>query len=235
VLDLAHFDWISFDCYGTLVDWESGILGYLRPLLQRHGKQLNDAQILSLYSEFEPREQSGEYRSYREVLASVVGDFAHELGFEVNVSEITGLANSMGEWTPFGDTVPALRELKQRYRLAILSNIDDALFRDSAEKLQVPFDCVVTAQQARSYKPALGNFELLLEKLAVPRARLLHVAESLYHDVAPASSLGIATVWVNRRQGKGAAASKFCDARPDLEVADLAGLLKLVTRARRTQ
>jgi 2-haloacid dehalogenase len=235
VLDLAQFDWISFDCYGTLVDWESGILNYLRPLLQRHGKQLNDAQILSLYSEFEPREQSGEYRSYRDVLASVVGDFAHELGFEVNVSEVTGLANSMGEWTPFGDTVPALRELKQRYRLAILSNIDDALFRDSAEKLQVPFDCVVTAQQARSYKPALGNFELLLEKLAIPRARLLHVAESLYHDVAPASSLGIATVWVNRRQGKGAAASKFCDARPDLEVPDLAGLLELVTRARRTQ
>jgi len=236
VLDFAHFDWISFDCYGTLVDWESGILGCLRPLLQHKGHDLSDARILNLYSEFEPREQqSGEYRSYRDVLASVVGDFARELGFDVTSAEAAGLADSIREWRAFGDTVPALCELKRGYRLAILSNIDDELFRYSAEKLQVPLDCVVTAQQARAYKPALGNFELLLEKLSVPRSRLLHVAESLYHDVAPASSVGIATVWVNRRQGKAAAASKFCFVQPDVEVRDLDGLVKLAGTSRRNQ
>ncbi len=233
MLDLSQFDWISFDCYGTLIDWESGILGYLRPMLQRKGHSLADAQILSLYSEFEPREQSGEYRSYREVLASVVRDFARELQFEVSEAEALGLANSIRQWTPFPETVPALRELKRSYRLAILSNIDDELFQHSAQKLQAPLDCVVTAQQARSYKPALRNFEVLVEKLAVPRSRLLHVAESLYHDVAPAASLGIATVWVNRRQGKAAAASKYCRAQPDIQVSDLNELVKLMTPHRR--
>lgn len=232
MLDLAQFAWISFDCYGTLIDWESGILGYLRPLLKHKGHSLPDAQILSLYSEFEPREQSGDYRSYREVLASVVRDFARELHFDVTKAEASGLADSLFEWTPFPDTVPALRMLKSSFRLAVLSNIDDDLFQYSAQKLQVPFDRVVTAQQARSYKPCLRNFELLLETLSVPHPRLLHVAESLYHDVAPAASLGIATVWVNRRQGKAAAASRYCEARPDMEVSDLNELVESITHRR---
>ncbi len=234
MLDFAQFDWISFDCYGTLIDWESGILGCLQPLLQRKGHQLTGPQILSLYSEFEPRQQSGDYRSYREVLTSVVHDFARELHFDVTEAEATGLADSVREWTPFADTVPALRDLKRLYCLAVLSNIDDDLFQRSADRLEVPFDCVITAQQARSYKPSLRNFELLVERVHVPSSRLLRVAESLYHDVAPAVSQGIATVWVNRRQGK-AAASKFCEARPDMEVPDLDHLVKLVTPQRRSQ
>jgi 2-haloacid dehalogenase len=224
VLDLSNFEWISFDCYGTLVDWESGILGYLQPLLLRKGCTLTDEQVLGLYSEFEPREQSGEYRSYREVLASVVHDFARELNFAATEAEATGLADTIQNWQPFGETVTALRYLHQRLPLAILSNIDDDLFAHSAQKLQVQFECVVTAQQARSYKPSLKNFGLLLEKLAIPPSRLLHVAESLYHDVRPATSLGIATVWVNRRQDKAAAASKFVDVRADMEVPDLTTL-----------
>jgi 2-haloacid dehalogenase len=159
--------------------------------------------------------------------------FARKLTFDVTETEASGLADSLRDWTPFPDTVPALRELKRSYRLAILSNIDDELFQYSAQKLQVPFDCVVTAQQARTYKPSLGNFELLLEKLPVPRSRFLHVAESLYHDVAPAASLGIATVWVNRRQGKAAAASKYWETRPDMEVSNLNELVELITSHRR--
>ncbi|MFZ0311982.1 MAG: haloacid dehalogenase type II [Candidatus Korobacteraceae bacterium] len=227
MLDFAQFQWLSFDCYGTLIDWESGILGYLRPLLRQKGCAIGDAEVLSLYSEFEPREQSGEYRSYREVLASVVRDFARELRFDVTEAEAAGLADSIRDWEPFADTVPALRSLHSRYKLAILSNIDDDLFAHSARKLQVSFDCVVTAQQAHSYKPSLRNFEMLLERLATPRNRLLHVGESLYHDVGPARSLGIATVWVNRRQGKASAASKLTDAQPDMEVADLRRLADL--------
>ena len=227
MLDFAQFEWLSFDCYGTLIDWESGILGYLRPLLQKKGCAIDDAEVLSLYSEFEPRGQTGEYRSYREVLASVVRDFARELRFDVTETEAAGLADSIREWEPFADTVPALHRLHSRYKLAILSNIDDHLFAHSARKLQVQFDCVVTAQQVRSYKPSLRNFEMLLERLAVPRDRLLHVAESLYHDAGAAGSLGIATVWVNRRQGKASAASKLTDARPDMEVPDIGRLAEL--------
>lgn len=227
MLDLAQFEWLSFDCYGTLIDWESGILGYLLPLLHRNGCKLSDVDVLRLYSEFEPQEQARDYRPYRDVLASVVRDFARELRFDVTASEVGGLADSIRNWRPFTDTVPGLRRLHPKYKLAILSNIDDDLFAHSAAKLEVPFDCIVTAQQARSYKPSLRNFELLLEGIGAPRERLLHVAESLYHDVAPARSLGIATVWVNRRQGKAAAASRLADTHPDLQVSDIAALAEL--------
>ncbi len=202
MLDFSRFDWLSFDCYGTLIDWETGILGYLRPLLRAKGCAFTDAQILALYSEVEPRQQAGNYRCYREVLAGVVRDFARELRFEVSESEANGLAESIRGWQPFSDTVAGLRRLHFRYKLAVLSNIDDDLFAGTAPKLEVPFDAVVTAQQVHSYKPSLNNFEALLRRYAIPRERLLHVAESLYHDVVPAQSLGIATVWVNRRQGK---------------------------------
>jgi 2-haloacid dehalogenase len=229
VLDFAQFEWVSFDCYGTLIDWESGILGYLQLLLQSKDRQITDAQILRLYSEFEPSQQAKAYRPYREVLVSVVQDFARELRFEVSENQAAGLASSIRDWQPFSDTIPALRILKRRFKLAVLSNIDDDLFACSAAKLQVGFDCVVTAQQAQSYKPALHNFELLLKRLSVPRSCLLHVAESLFHDVAPANALGIKTVWVNRRQGK-AAASKLVNAASDLEVLDLAELVARVDR-----
>jgi 2-haloacid dehalogenase len=224
VLDFAQFEWVSFDCYGTLIDWESGILGYLQPLLRSKARELTDGEVLRMYSEFEPAEQAKAYRSYRDVLASVVRDFASELRFDVSDNDTSGIADSIRDWKPFSDTIPALRVLKRKYMLAILSNIDDDLFAYSADKLLVPFDCVVTAQQAQSYKPALNNFDLLLKRLSIPRSRLLHVAESLFHDVAPANSLGIKTVWVNRRRGKPAAASKLVDAKPDMEVLDLADL-----------
>jgi 2-haloacid dehalogenase len=227
VLDYSRFEWLSFDCYGTLIDWESGIVGYLQPLLQSKSCKLTDAEILNLHSEFEPCRQSHEYRSYREVLSGVVRDFACELHFDVTVAEADGLAASISTWLPFADTIPALRRLQARYKLAIVSNIDNDLFAYSARHLQVPFDVVVTAEQVRSYKPSLPHFDELLRRIAVPRQRLLHVAESLYHDVVPAASLGIATVWVNRRKGKPAAASKLVAAQPDLEVPDLAVLADL--------
>jgi|SRR5271165_1816995 len=227
MLDFSRFDWLSFDCYGTLIDWETGLLGYLRPLLQAKGCIIRDPQILALYSEFEPREQASHYRTYRDVLASVVRDFAQELHFEISDGEAAGLAESIRNWQPFADTVAGLQRLHPRYKLAVLSNIDDDLFAHTAPKLEVRFDAVVTAQQVHSYKPSLNNFEALLRRYAIPRERLLHVAESLYHDVAPAHKLGIHTVWVNRRQGKESAASKLADVQPDLELLDIGQLAQL--------
>jgi 2-haloacid dehalogenase len=227
MLDFSRIDWISFDCYGTLIDWETGLLGHLRPLLQVKGCGISDAKILALYSEFEPREQAGHYRTYRDVLASVVRDFARELRFEVSDDEAAGLAESIRDWRPFADTVAGLERLHSRYKLAVLSNIDDDLFAYTSPRLEVRFDAVVTAQQVHSYKPSLNNFEALLRRFAIPRERLLHVAESLYHDVAPAHKLGVSTVWVNRRQGKEAAASKLAEVKPDLEVPNVERLAEL--------
>ena len=153
--------------------------------------------------------------------------FARELRVQFGESEINGLAESIAGWKPFPDTVPGLRRLKSGYRLGILSNIDDELFALTAKQLEVAFDVVVTAEQARAYKPSRRNFELLLDRLGVAKDKLLHAAESLYHDVAPAREMGIATVWVNRRQGRAAAASRLAEVKPDIEVAtvgELAGI-----------
>jgi|SRR5208283_250412 len=230
MLDFSRFEYLSFDCYGTLIDWESGILGYLLPLLKINGCDVSDAQILSLYSEFEPHQQDLVYRPYREILALVVRDFGREFRVDFTDSEVSGLANSIGKWAPFPDTVPALKRLKSKYKLAVLSNIDDDLFASTAPKLGVEIDCVVTAQQVQSYKPSIRNFETLLDRLQIEKGRLLHVAESLYHDVIPAQALGVATVWVNRRQGNPAAATRMVAARPDLEVPTVAGLADLAVR-----
>jgi len=225
-LNWRQFEWITFDCYGTLIDWEAGILGYLQPLLHAKGCEVSDARILSLYSELEPREQAGEYRSYREVLAGVMRGFAKELGISFSESEMHGLAESIASWKPFPDTVAGLRDLGTRFRLGILSNIDDDLFAATAKHLEIPFDLVVTAQQA-SYKPSRHNFQVLLDRLGITCDRLLHAAESFYHDVAPARQMGIATVWVNRRQGRPAAASRLADVKPDFEVATIQQLARL--------
>ena len=231
MLDFAQFEYLSFDCYGTLIDWESGILGYLGPLLRNKGVSVTEGGILNLYSEFEPRQQEQAYRSYREVLAGVVRDFAAHFDLAVSGEEADGLAELIRGWQAFPDTVPALQRLKQRYKLAVLSNIDDDLFALTAPKLGVELDCVVTAQQVQSYKPSLRNFETLLQRLPIERTRLLHVAESLYHDVVPARSLGIATVWVNRRQNKPAAATKLVSAKPDLEVPTVGALAELAVNS----
>jgi 2-haloacid dehalogenase len=230
MLELSRFEALSFDCYGTLIDWESGILGYLSPLLHGKGCNVSDAQILSLYSESEPRQQDMPYRSYRDVLSAVVRDFGREFRIEFTEDELDGLANSIRTWVPFPDTVPALQRLKPHYKLAVLSNIDDDLFALTEPKLGVQFDCIVTAKQVQSYKPSVRNFETLLDRLGVEKGRLLHVAESLYHDVVPAHALGIATVWVNRRQGRPAAATKLVAAQPDLEVPTVCALADLAVR-----
>ena len=231
-MDFSRFTTISFDCYGTLIDWESGILPVLRAVLANHGQSLPDAAILELYGEFEAEAESGPYRSYREVLESVVRAFAERFHFQASSSEIHSLHESVHAWLPFPDTVPALRELQRRYKLAVISNIDDDSFAETRKHLGVEFDGVITAEQARSYKPSLDNFRLALRKLALSPDRLLHAAQSVYHDVVPARSLGISTVWVNRRSARpGIGAVRASAALPseqqaDLEVPDLASLAK---------
>ncbi len=224
-MDFSRFTTISFDCYGTLIDWEAGLLPVLRGLLSRHGHSLADSAILDLYGEFEAEAESGPYLSYREVLESVVRAFGKRLGFEPSPPEMRSLSESVPSWPPFADTAASLQRLKKRYKLVIISNIDNDLFAETRKLLGVEFDAVITAEQARSYKPSLRNFELALQTLGIPREQLLHAAQSIYHDVVPARLLGIATVWVNRKSARpGIGAVRAATGEPDLEVPDLASL-----------
>jgi len=227
MLDFCRFRVLTFDCYGTLVDWESGILGALGPLLAAHGKSLADEKLLELYGELEAEAEAGEYQSYRKVLESVARGVGRRLGFEVSEQEARSLPESLKHWPPFPDTVAALRKLKTRYKLAIVSNTDDDLFAHTARRLEVPFDWVITAQQAGSYKPSHNNFRLALERIALPPDQVLHCGQSIYHDVVPARALGLATVWVNRRGAKGGGATKAAQGQPDLEVPDLKTLAEM--------
>jgi 2-haloacid dehalogenase len=228
MLDFNRFEVLTFDCYGTLIDWEAGILSALRPILSARGKQIDDATLLKLYGDFEQRSEQGKFHPYREVLESVVRQFGDELRFTPTVEEARSLPDSLATWQPWPDTVAALRQLKTRFRLAILSNVDDDLFALTRPKLEVDFDEVITAQQAQAYKPSLKLFELALSRIHAPAHRVLHVGQSVYHDVIPAQALGLATVWVNRPSARsGVGAVKAAEARPDLTVTSLAELAKL--------
>ncbi|HJO83304.1 MAG: haloacid dehalogenase type II [SAR202 cluster bacterium] len=225
MLDFDRYEAVTFDCYGTLIDWETGIVGAVKPVLANHGFARNDAEVLRLYSEAEPAAQQGEYAEYREILRRVMRGIADSVGFTATETDLSRLADSLGDWPVFDDTVGALTALKTRYKLAVVSNIDDDLFELTAQRLGVEFDEVVTAQQARGYKPSTRNFKLLLERLGVDRSKILHVAESLYHDVVPANELGLSVVWVNRHGESGGGATRPADGKPDLEVSDLAALV----------
>ncbi len=229
-LDFSRFTWLTFDCYGTLIDWDAGILSTLRPILAAHGRNLSDAGILELFAAIERVEEAGEYRTYRQILEAVATKMAARLAFPITTQEVRALPDSLGDWPPFTDTVEALRKLKTRYKLAVISNTDDDLFARTATHLGVPFDAVITAQQARSYKPSLNNFRLALQRLGAAPEQVLHVAQSLHHDIEPANELVLKSVWVNRRGRLGASGGPAGEAKPDLEVADMATLASLAVR-----
>ena len=216
-------EWLSFDCYGTLVDWETGISTAVAEVLESHGIRKSGAEILALFADLEPKVQgSPAYLTYRRVLRDVMALIGAELGFRCTEAELGCLANTLPDWPIFPEVVGALNELKTRYKLAVISNVDDDLFAGTAEALGVDFDVVVTAEQVRSYKPDLRNFRVASARMAVDKEGWLHVAESLYHDIKPANQFGIKCVWVNRADRGGG--TRRTAAVPDLVVPDLAAL-----------
>lgn len=234
MLDFERFGAISFDCYGTLIDWETGILNAVRPVLAVHGVRAGDDEILALYSRLEAgleRAPRHAFTRYREVLGGVMRGIGEYYGLELIDREVDRLAASIARWPAFADTAPSLAAMKTRYRLAVFSNIDHDLFEDTAPKLGVELDELVTAEFCRSYKPDPRHWRVGLGLLDLPPDRLLHVAESVVHDVAPARALGIATVWVNRRGDRGFGASGAPAGETpaaDLEVPDLQTLTRLM-------
>lgn len=221
MLKFNQFKVLTFDCYGTLIDWESGILSTIRPLLSRYSKDIDDTHIIKLYDEFESKIQSEtEYVNYKEVLKRVTQQFGNKFEFYPTSSELNCLTDSLGSWTAFPDTIPALKKLKEKYKIAIISNIDDDLFALTEKQLQVKFDWVITAEQVKSYKPSFKNFRYAFEKIGVCPDQILHIAQSIYHDIIPANNLGLSNVWVNRKN-----ISKFEKCPTDLEVPDLRTLV----------
>lgn len=219
MFDFSRFEVLTFDCYGTLINWEAGLLNALHRILASHSKNIPDSELLALYGEFEQLAEQPPYQTYAEVLGSVVRQFGAALSFTPTSDEVRSLATSLPSWQPWPDTVAALRNLKTRFRLAILSNTDDDLFESTRPQLQVAFDEVITAQQAQAYKPSLKVFELALRRIQAPAHRVLHVGQSIYHDVIPAQALGLATVWVNRPSARpGIGAVKSAEAKPDVIV-----------------
>lgn len=231
MLDFTRYEILTFDCYGTLIDWETGIFSVLHRILSNHGKKIDDGTLLKLYGDFEQQAEQDRFQRYRDVLGSVVCQFGDHFGFTPSAPERESLADSLANWRPWPDTVAALRRLKSRFRLAILSNVDDDLFASTAPQLEVQFDNVVTAQQAQAYKPSLKFFELALSRINAPAHRVMHVGQSIYHDVIPAQALGLATVWVNRPSARpGVGAVKAAEAKPDLMVTSLAELAGIAMR-----
>lgn len=229
MLDFDRFDILSFDCYGTLIDFEVGVLAALRPILARHGVALPDDALLEAYGALKLPLEREPFQPFREVLLRTMDRFGQRFNFDPTPDERAALVESLADWPPFPDTVEALARLGRSFRLAILSNIDDDLFAGSARLLRAPFAAIVTSQQVGSYKPSPANFRLLLERLAVPKERILHVAQSRFHDIGPAREVGLATVWVNRRHGQtGFGATPPAAADPDLTVPDLHTLARLI-------
>jgi 2-haloacid dehalogenase len=222
MIDFAAFDALTFDCYGTLIDWESGILGALRPILAAHGVERDGDELLELYGRHEAELEAGPYLLYTDVLGRALVALTADLGVTPAADEVAAFSRSVGDWPAFPDTSAALAALKRRFRLGVITNCDDDLFAQSNRRLGVEFDWIVTAQQAEGYKPRPENFLYAFERIDVPRDRILHVAQSLFHDHVPAKALGMTTVWIDRRHGRsGFGATPPAAATPDLTVPDM--------------
>ena len=211
------YDVVTFDCYGTLIDWDGGITAAFAKAVAATGGGLDAARVFEAYEPIEAEVEAEGYRSYREVLTESTRRVARRLGWALPEARAGFLAESLPFWLPFPDTNAALERLfKAGYQLGILSNVDDDLLAGTRKHFTVPFEPIVTAQQVRSYKPADGHFRAARERIG--DRRWLHAAQSHFHDVTPARRHGIPTAWINRkRQVRG-------EPRPDREVSTLTEL-----------
>jgi 2-haloalkanoic acid dehalogenase type II len=213
---MRRFDVLTFDCYGTLIDWERGLGDAFASAARGAGIVLDRAAVVAAYHEIEPVIEAERYRSYRDVLALTARGVAERLHWKLSPGDERFVADSLPSWPPFADTNGALRRLADAgHRLAILSNVDDDLLAGTRRHLDVDFEFVVTAQQAGAYKPALAHWEVARKRIG--DARWLHVAQSYFHDIVPARRLGIASAWINRTRQKPSGPE-----RPDMEFGTLA-------------
>ncbi len=205
-MKLTDFKALTFDCYGTLIDWEPGIIRALEPLTSRTSRALSRNEILGAHARHESSQQAQTpAKLYRDLLPIVYRRLAEEWGAPASWDECVAYGRSLGNWPAFSDSAAALQYLKRHYKLVILSNVDNDSFSFSNEKLKVEFDAIYTAEDCGSYKPSARNFEYMLAKLStlgIEKHEILHTAESLFHDHVPANLCGLASCWIHRRHGE---------------------------------
>jgi 2-haloalkanoic acid dehalogenase type II len=196
---MPRYDIITFDCYGTLIDWEAGISEAFLAAARADGIALERESVLAAYAELEPVVQAEAFREYRAVLKETARRIALRLGWPLDERKAAFLAESLPHWPPFADTNPALERLAAAgYRLGILSNVDDDLLAGTLRHFHVGFDLIVTAYQVSDYKPSPAHF--LTARARIGDGRWLHAAQSYFHDIVPARALGIPTAWINRKR-----------------------------------
>jgi len=202
-MKLTDFKALTFDCYGTLIDWETGMFEGLKPLTSRLATSPTRNQVLEAHARHESAQQSQTpARIYRELLPIVYKRLAEEWGLPVSWDECMAYGQSVKNWPAFPDSAEALQYLKQHYKLVILSNVDNESFAASNAKLKVAFDAIYTAEDVGSYKPSERNFDYMLrnlETLGIQKGEILHTAESMFHDHGPANRHGLASCWIYRR------------------------------------
>jgi putative hydrolase of the HAD superfamily len=232
-MKLTDFKALTFDCYGTLIDWETGMVEALKPLTSQVSHPLSRNDILESHARHESFQQiQTPAKAYREVLAIVYRRLAEEWGVPASWGECLDYGCSVKDWPAFADSAGALQYLKRHYRLVILSNVDNESFSASNEKLHVEFDAIYTAEDIGSYKPSSRNFEYMLAKLetlGIGKHQILHTAESMFHDHLPANAHGLASCWIYRRhdqQGFGATVNPGKMPRYDFRFNSLADLVK---------
>jgi 2-haloacid dehalogenase len=217
---------LTFDCYGTLIDWEEGILAALAPWLNRSGVKAAPELILRSFVAHEAQVESWRWRPYRDVLREVMRGIAADFRIGLSDSDQSLIVDSLPAWPPFADTVESLGKLSGRFSLAVISNTDDSLFAATQRGLKIRFDHVITAEQVKSYKPRKAHFEEALRRLGVPAQNILHVAQSLYHDHVPARELGWRTAWIKRPSRLGdVGLAPSAVVTPELVFADLRSLV----------
>ena len=228
-IDFRAVEVLTFDCYGTLIDWETGIVSALRRVV---GPEVAaDDELLEAYAGNEAAAEAGPWKPYRQILGESMSQACRSYGLTPTSGNEAAFGGSVADWPAFPDSVDALARLKRRFGLGVITNCDDDLFGFSNRRLGEPFRWIVTAQQAASYKPSTRNFELAFERIDRPTDRIVHVAQSLYHDHVPAKALGLKTVWINRRHDRtGAGATPTAESRPDMTFSDMAAFAEIAVR-----
>ena len=232
MIDFERFKALTFDCYGTLIDWDSGISDLVRPWLLEMRSAVPQDLVVSTFALMQARHQQVRPTLlYPDVLRRAWRDIEEQFGWDESPERAEAFAHSVGSWKPFPDTVESLRYLSRSYQLGILSNVDNASILSTLELLDVPFSTVITAEDVKSYKPGLPHFEEAIRRFAasgIQKSEILHVAQSKHHDMIPGRQFGLTTVWVNRRFGKkGTGATLAASAEPDLTVNSLAELVAI--------
>lgn len=236
-VDLTKYNALSFDCYGTLIDWEAGIAAVLGPWARKNDPSITDEAVLVAYSENEAAVEAEKPATlYPDVLREAFRRTGKDLGFEVTDADADALGTSVPDWPAFPDSAEALARLKKHYKLIILSNVDREGFAGSNKRLEVEFDEILTAQDIGSYKPNPANFDALAKRVEEigSTGKLLHVAQSLFHDHVPGQAAGLTTAWINRRHaqpGWGATPDPRATVTPDAEYTSMAAFADAVDEA----